>query len=63
MMSMEEMEKKVAGLRAITDSKLSCLRNHSELLDQAFNELKEVTESELSAICHKIKEIGKRMAR
>jgi hypothetical protein len=55
------MEKKAKGLRAITDAKLNCLRNHSELLDRAFNELKEVTEWELKASYDNIKEIGRRM--
>lgn len=61
MISIDELEKKVGRLRAITDTKLSHLRDHAKLLDQAFNDLKEVTEGELDIIYDKIKEIDKRM--
>jgi hypothetical protein len=37
------------------------LRDHSRLLDQAFEELKEVTEGELDVIYDKIKDLDKRM--
>ena len=57
----EELEKKVERLRAITDAKMNYLRDHTKLLDQAFNELKEVTEGELDIIYDKIREIDKRM--
>ena len=56
-----ELEKKVEPLRMITEAKLSYLKDHSKLLDQAFNELKEVHERELDLIYNKIKELDKRM--
>lgn len=40
---------------------MSYLRDHTRLLDQAFNELKEVHEGELDLIYDKIKEIDNRM--
>jgi hypothetical protein len=44
MLTIEELEKKVERLRVITDAKMSYLREPTRLLDQAFNELKEVHE-------------------
>jgi hypothetical protein len=61
MTPIEELEKKVARLRMITEAKLSYLREHARLLDQAFNELKEVHEGELDLIYDKIKELDRRM--
>lgn len=40
---------------------MKSLRDHSKLLDQAFEELKEVTESELDVVYEKIQEIESRM--
>ncbi|MFM9838396.1 MAG: hypothetical protein ACKVOQ_09040 [Cyclobacteriaceae bacterium] len=45
----------------ITEAKISYLRDHTKLLDQAFNELKEVHEGELDLIYDKIKQLDKRM--
>jgi hypothetical protein len=61
MVTLEELEKKVERLRMITEAKMSYLRDHTRLLDQAFNELKEVHEGELDLIYDKIKELDKRM--
>lgn len=60
-MTIEELEKKVERLRMITEAKISYLRDHTKLLDQAFNELKEVHEGELDLIYDKIKQLDKRM--
>ncbi len=59
--TIQELEKKVERLRMITEAKMSYLRDHTRLLDQAFNELKEVHEGELDLIYEKIKELDKRM--
>lgn len=61
MLTIEELEKKVERLRIITEAKMGYLRDHTRLLDQAFNELKEVHEGELDLIYDKIKELDKRM--
>jgi len=61
MVPLEELEKKVERLRIITEAKMSYLRDHTKLLDQAFNELKEVQEGELDLIYDKIKELDERM--
>ncbi len=61
MVTLEELEKKVERLRMITEAKMSYLRDHTRLLDQAFNELKEVHEGEPDLIYDKIKELDKRM--
>ena len=61
MLTIEELEKKVERLRMITEAKMSYLRDHTKLLDQAFNELKEVHEGELDLIYDKIKELDNRM--
>ncbi len=61
MVTIEELEKKVERLRMITEAKMSYLRDHTRLLDQAFNELKEVHEGELDLIYDKIKELNERM--
>lgn len=61
MLTIQELEKKVERLRMITEAKMSYLRDHTRLLDQAFNELKEVHEGELDLIYEKIKELDKRM--
>ncbi len=60
-MTIEELNKKVERLRMITDAKMKYLRDHSKLLDQAFEELKEVQEGELDLIYDKIEELEKRM--
>jgi len=59
--SIQDLEKKVERLRVITEAKMRYLRDHTKLLDQAFNELKEVHEGELDIIYDKIKELDKRM--
>ena len=61
MVTLEELEKKVERLRMITEAKMSYLRDHTKLLDQAFNELKEVHEGELDLIYEKIKDLDQRM--
>lgn len=61
MLTLEELEKKVERLRMITEAKMSYLRDHTRLLDQAFNELKEVHEGEPDLIYNKIKELDERM--
>lgn len=62
-MTTEELNKKVERLRVITEAKMKYLRDHSKLLDQAFEELKLVTESELDIIYDKIEEIDKRLSK
>lgn len=62
-MKIEELNKKVERLRLVTEAKMKYLRDHSKLLDQAFEELKEVTESELDIIYDKIAELDNRMDR
>ena len=60
-MTIEELNKKIERLRVITEAKMKYLRDHSKLLDQAFEELKEVTESELDVVYEKLEEIEQRM--
>ena len=60
-MTIDELNKKVERLRVVTDAKMKYLRDHSKLLDQAFEELKEVQEGELDLIYEKIRELDKRM--
>lgn len=60
-MTIEELNKKVERLRMVTDAKMKYLRDHSKFLDQAFEELKEVTESELDVVYDKIEELDRRM--
>ncbi len=62
-MTVEELNKKVDRLRAVAEAKLKYLRDHSRLLDQAFEELKEVNNEELDIIYEKIQELDKRMNR
>jgi len=62
-MTVEELNKKVDRLRAVTEAKLKYLRDHSRLLDQAFEELKEVHDEELDLIYEKIHELDERMNR
>ena len=38
-MKIEELNKKVERLRLVTEAKMKYLRDHSKLLDQAFEEL------------------------
>lgn len=47
----------------VTEAKMKYLRDHSKLLDQAFEELKQVTESELDIIYEKIEELDKRLSK
>ena len=60
-MTVEELHKKVDRMRSITDAKMKYLRDHSKFLDQAFEELKAVTESELDLVYDKIEELDRRM--
>ncbi|MFT7033817.1 MAG: hypothetical protein ACJA2S_002325 [Cyclobacteriaceae bacterium] len=60
-MTIEELNKKAERLRMVTDTKMKYLRDHSKFLDQAFEELKEVTESELDVVYDKIEELDRRM--
>ena len=62
-MTIEELNKKVERVRMVTDAKLKYLRDHSRLLDQAFEELKEVHNDELDLIYEKIKDLDERMNR
>lgn len=59
--TIEELNKKVERQRIVTDAKMKYLRDHSKLLDQAFEELKEVNESELEIIYEKIQELDNRL--
>ena len=61
LLKIEELNQKVERLRMIKEAKMKYLRDHSRLLDQAFEELKEVTEGELDVICDKIQELDKRI--
>ena len=56
-MTIEELNKKVERRRMVTDAKLKYLRDHSRLLDQAFEELKQVHNEELDLIPDKIKDL------
>ena len=58
---MNELNKKVEQLRMKSQGKMKYLRAHSRLLDQAFEELEEVTESELDIINAKIRELDDRL--
>ncbi len=60
-MTIEEINKRVERLRMITDAKLQYLRDHQKFMDQAFDELKNVTEGELDLVYEKIQELDKRM--
>ncbi|MBV6640437.1 MAG: hypothetical protein KI791_06955 [Cyclobacteriaceae bacterium] len=60
-MTIEELNKKVEQLRLVTEAKMKYLRDHTKLIDQAFEELKEVQEGELDLIHEKIQELDKRM--
>lgn len=60
-MTAEELSKKVERIRVVTDAKMKYLRDHARLLDQAFEELKQITEEELDLIYEKIKELDDRM--
>jgi hypothetical protein len=60
-MTPEEINKKVERLRAVTEAKLRYLTDHSKLIDQAFEELKDITESELDVVYEKIDELERRM--
>ena len=60
-MTVEEINKKVERLRVVTEAKMRYLRDHAKLLDQAFEELKEVHEGELDIIYDKIEELDRRM--
>lgn len=60
-MTIDELNKKVERLRAVSDAKLKYLRDRMHLLDEAFNELQEVQDGELDIIYDKIKEIDSRL--
>jgi hypothetical protein len=55
----EESNKKIKKLRAVTKSRLQKIEQHSKLLDEAFEKLREVSENELDFILSKILEINK----
>ena len=60
-MPLEELKKKVEQHRLITKAKMKYLRDHTKLIDQAFEELKEIQESEMDLIYEKIEDLDKRM--
>ena len=60
-MTIEEIHKKVNLLRAVSEAALKYLHDHAKLMDQAFDELKQVTEAELDVIYDKIHELDQRM--
>ncbi len=60
-MAIEELDKRVKGIRAVTDAKMKYLRDYSKLLNRAFEELKITAEEELDLIYDKIQELDKRM--
>lgn len=60
-MTIEELNKKVEQLRLVTEAKMKHLRDHTKLIDQAFEELKEIQESEMDLIYEKIEDLDKRM--
>jgi hypothetical protein len=55
----EESNKKIKKLRSVTKSRLQKIEQHSKLLDEAFEKLREVSENELEFILSKISEINK----
>ncbi|MEQ8337342.1 MAG: hypothetical protein RIA62_08355 [Cyclobacteriaceae bacterium] len=60
-MTIEELKKKVEQLRLVTEAKMKFLRDHTNLIDQAFEELKEIQGSEMDLIYEKIEDLDKRM--
>lgn len=48
-------------MRAITETKLQYLRDHSKMLDAAFEELIEVHNEELDLVHEKIQELDNRL--
>ncbi len=58
-MTSEESNKKIKKLRSVTKSRLQKIEQHSKLLDEAFEKLREVSENELEFILSKISEINK----
>ena len=60
-MTIEELHKKVEQLRLMTEATMKYLRDHTKLIDQAFEELKEVQEGELDLIYEKIQELDRRL--
>lgn len=62
-MTIEELHKKVEQLRLMTEATMKYLRDHTKLIDQAFEKLKEVQEGELDLIYEKIQELDKQMVR
>jgi len=60
-MDIKELDKKVRKIRMVTDAKLSYLKQHAKLLDQAFEELEYVHNEELDLIHEKIEDLNKRM--
>jgi hypothetical protein len=55
----EESNKKIKKLRSVTKSRLQKIEQHSKLLDEAFEKLREVSENEVDFILSKILEINK----
>ena len=55
-MTIEELNKKVEQLRLVTEAKMKYLRYHTKLMDEAFDELKEIQEGELDLIYEKIQQ-------
>ncbi|MEQ8882041.1 MAG: hypothetical protein RLQ12_20550 [Cyclobacteriaceae bacterium] len=60
-MTIEELKKKVEQLRLVTEAKMKFLRDHTKLIDQAFEELKEIQGSEMDLIYEKNEDLDKRM--
>ena len=58
---MKELNHKVKRLRAVRDTILQFLRDKMKALDQAFDELKEVKDSELDVVYEKIVELNLRI--
>jgi len=52
---------KIKKLRMITEAKLEYLKQHTKMVDQAFEELASVTESELDVVHERIQEIDNRL--
>lgn len=50
--------KKIKSLRSVTKSRLQKIEQHSKLLDEAFEKLREVSENEVDFILSKILEIN-----
>ncbi|MEQ9301673.1 MAG: hypothetical protein RIF33_24045 [Cyclobacteriaceae bacterium] len=60
-MTIQELNKKVEQVRAVTGAKMQFLRDRINTLDQAFDEMEAVKDAELDIIHAKIEELNLRL--